>query len=221
MPACWASWPGNWPRDAKGLPVKASRNSVLAVLAVVLVAAIAIGSRIMVWSGGEHATASIGGSFTLVDGDGKTVTDADFRGKWMLIYFGYTFCPDVCPTALSSVAAAMDKLSAAERFKLTPIFITVDPTRDTPAVMKDYAAAFHPKMVGLTGSEAQVAQVMKAYKVYGAKAKAKGTSEDATTYTVDHSSILYLVGPDGRFVAHFPHGTTVDDLTNALKKFLK
>lgn len=197
--------------------MKASRNTVLAILAVVLVAAMAIGSRIMVWSGGEHASASIGGPFTLVDGDGKTVSDADFRGKWMLIYFGYTFCPDVCPTALSSVTAAMDKLSPAEQVKLTPVFITLDPARDTPAVMKDYAAAFHPKMVGLTGSDEQVAQVMKAYKVYGAKAK----GGDATTYTVDHSSILYLVGPDGRFVAHFPHGTSVDDLATALKKYLK
>ncbi|MBC7906590.1 MAG: SCO family protein [Rhodospirillaceae bacterium] len=215
MPACWASWLGNWPRNAKGLPVKTSRNSLLAVLAVVLVAAVAIGSRIMVWSDGEHAAASIGGPFTLVDGDGKTVTDADFRGKWLLIYFGYTFCPDVCPTALSSVTEAMDKLAPEERFMLTPVFITVDPTRDTPTVMKDYASAFH--LVGLTGSTEQVAQVMKAYKVYGAKAK----GGDATSYTVDHSSILYLVGPDGRFVAHFPHGTTVDDLTTALKKHLK
>ncbi|MBX9635269.1 MAG: SCO family protein [Magnetospirillum sp.] len=217
MPGCWASWPGNWPSDAKGSPVNANRNSVLAILAVVLVAALAIGSRLMVWSGGEHATASIGGPFTLVNGDGKTVSDGDFRGQWMLIYFGYTFCPDVCPTALSSVAGALDKLTAPELAKLTPVFITVDPTRDTAPVMKDYAAAFHPKMVGLTGSEEQVAQAMKAYKVYGAKAK----GGDATSYTVDHSSILYLVGPDGRFVAHFPHGTTIDDLTAALKKHLK
>lgn len=201
----------------KDRSLKANRNSVLAILAVVLVAALAIGSRLMVWSGGDHAAATIGGPFTLVNGDGKTVTDADFRGKWMLIYFGYTFCPDVCPTALSAVAGAMDKLTPAELDKLIPVFITVDPSRDTPPVMKDYAAAFHPKMVGLTGSDEQLAQVMKAYKVYGAKAK----GGDPTAYTVDHSSILYLVGPDGRFVAHFPHGTTVEDLTVALKKNLK
>lgn len=198
-------------------PVTKSRNSLLAVLAVVLIAAIAIGSRLMVWSGPEHAQAAIGGPFTLVDGDGRQVTDADFRGKWMLIYFGYTFCPDVCPTALSVVAGAMEKLTPAEEAKLVPVFVTVDPKRDTPPVMKDYVAAFHPRMVGLTGSEEQVAKAMKAYKVYGARAK----GGDDTSYTVDHSSILYLVGPDGRFVAHFPHGTTADDLAAALKKHLK
>ncbi|MCR6629562.1 MAG: SCO family protein [Magnetospirillum sp.] len=198
--------------------MKKSRTSLVALLAVLVVAALAIGSRLMVWSGSDHAaSAAIGGPFTLVDGDGRTVTDKDFRGKWMLIYFGYTFCPDVCPTSLSVVAGAMDKLAPAELDKLVPVFISVDPARDTPAVMKDYAAAFHPRMVGLTGSEEQVAAVSKAYKVYAARAK----GADDSSYTVDHSSILYLVGPDGRFVSHFPHGTTADDLAAALKKTLK
>jgi protein SCO1/2 len=219
MPACWASWLGNWRPDVKGRkPVKKNRTSLIALLAVVAVAVLAIGLRVMVWSGGEHsAQASIGGPFTLVDGDGKTVTDQDFRGKWMLIYFGYTFCPDVCPTSLTVVTGALDKLPPAQLDKVVPILITVDPARDTPAVMKDYAAAFHPKMVGLTGSEEQIAAVKKAYKVYAARAK----GGDDATYTVDHSSILYLVGPDGRFVAHFPHGTSVDDLTAALNKHVK
>jgi protein SCO1/2 len=172
----------------------------------------------MVWSSADHgAQVSIGGPFTLVNGDGRTVTDQDFRGQWMLVYFGYTFCPDVCPTSLSVVAGALDKLGPAELDKITPVFITVDPARDTPAVMKDYASAFHPKMVGLTGSDEQVAAAMKAYKVYAAKAK----GGEPTAYTVDHSSILYLIGPDGRFVAHFPHGTGSDDLAAALKKHLK
>ena len=198
--------------------MKKNRTSLIAVLAVLVVAVLAIGSRLMVWSGGEHAQqASIGGPFTLVDGDGRTVTDADFRGKWMLIYFGYTFCPDVCPTSLNAVAGALDKLDPALADKVTPILITVDPTRDTPAVVKDYAAAFHPRMVGLTGSQEQVTAAMKAFKVYAARAK----GGDDATYTVDHSSILYLMGPDGRFVAHFPHGTTADDLAAALAKHLK
>lgn len=194
------------------------RTPVIAVLAIIAVAVVAIGARLLVWSGGEHSTvAAIGGPFTLVDQDGRTVTDQDFRGRWLLIYFGYTFCPDVCPTSLSVAAGAMDKLSPAERAKLVPAFITVDPGRDTVAVMKDYVAAFHPAMIGLTGSDEQVAGVMKAYKVYGAKAK----GGDAVNYTVDHSSILYLVGPDGRFVQHFPHGTTADELAAGLKKHLK
>lgn len=202
--------------------MKKSRTSLFAILAVVAVVALAVGSRLAVWSGGEHSTqASIGGPFTLVDGDNRTVTDQDFRGKWMLLYFGYTFCPDVCPTSLTTVAGALDRLEPAQVDKVVPILISVDPTRDTPAVMKDYAAAFHPKMVGLTGSTEQVAVAMKAYKVYAARAKAPNGQNDDETYTVDHSSILYLVGPDGRFVAHFPHGTSAEDLAVALKKHLK
>lgn len=187
------------------------------LLALAVVAAIASGARMLLWTGGEHSTAAIGGPFTLVDQDGRTVTEMDFRGRWMLIYFGYTFCPDVCPTSLSVAAAAIDKLPPKDRDLVVPTFITVDPGRDTPAVMKDYVAAFHPAMVGLTGSDEQVAAAKKAFKVYGAKAK----GGDATDYTVDHSSILYLIGPDGRFVQHFPHGTTADELAVALQKHLK
>ena len=202
--------------------MKKNRTSLFAVLALVVVAALALGSRLMVWNGGDHSgQAAIGGPFTLVDGDGRTVTERDFMGKWMLIYFGYTFCPDVCPTSLSVVAGALDKLEPAQADKVVPVLITVDPARDTPAVMKDYAAAFHPRMVGLTGSPEQVAAVMKAYKVYAARAKSPAGETDDQTYTVDHSSILYLVGPDGRFVAHFPHGTGADDLAAALRKHLK
>lgn len=198
--------------------MKKSRNSLLALLAVVVVAAVAIGSRVWVWSdGGEHgAAAAIGGPFTLVDGDGATVTDKNFLGRWMLIYFGYTFCPDVCPTSLSVVAGAMDRLPAQTADKLVPVFITVDPERDTPQVMKDYVSAFHPRMVGLTGNAEQIAAAKKAYKVYAAKAK----GGDADSYTMDHSSILYLVGPDGRFVAHYPHGTTAEALAADLIKRL-
>lgn len=198
--------------------MQSSRKSVFAILAIALVAAIAIAARLLLWSGGEHAGgASIGGPFALVDQDGRAVTEQTYRGRWMLIYFGYTFCPDVCPTALAVVAQALDKLPPGDRNLVAPIFVTIDPARDTAAVLKDYVAAFHPAMIGLTGSDEQVAAAMKAYKVYGAKAK----SDDPANYTVDHSSILYLVGPDGRFAQHFPHGTTADDLTAALKKHLK
>lgn len=198
--------------------MKSSRKPVFVILALALVAAIAIGARLLVWSGGEHGGgAAIGGPFTLVDQDGRTVTDQDFRGKWMLIYFGYTFCPDVCPTSLSTVAQALDKLAPGDRNLIAPIFVTVDPARDTPAVMKDYVAAFHPALIGLTGNDVQVAAAMKAYKVYGARAK----GDDPVNYTVDHSSILYLVDPSGNFVQHFAHGTAADDVATALKKHLK
>ena len=197
------------------------KNTLVALIAVVVVAIIAFGGRLMMTDGDHGGTPLIGGPFTLVNGDGKTVTDSDFRGKWMLIYFGYTFCPDVCPTALSTVTGAMDKLPPAQADKITPMFITVDPARDTPEVVKGYAEAFHPRMVGLTGSAEQIDAVKKAYKVYGQRAKATGKGDDDATYTVDHSSILYLIGPDGRFAAHFPHGTTVDQLAASLAKQVK
>jgi protein SCO1/2 len=197
--------------------LKKSRSSLVAILALVVVAALAVGARLWVWSGSEHSAVAIGGPFTLVDGDGRTVTDKDFRGRWMLVYFGYTFCPDVCPTSLSVVANALDKLEPAQLDKVVPLFITVDPARDTTAVMKDYVAAFHPKMVGLTGTPEQIAAVTKAYKVYAAKAK----GADEANYTMDHSSILYLMAPDGSFAAHFPHGTSADDLAAGLKGRLK
>ncbi|CAA7618185.1 conserved hypothetical protein [Magnetospirillum sp. LM-5] len=202
--------------------MKKGRSSLLAILAVAVVVALAIGARLAVWTGAEHQSASsgngaIGGAFTLVDHQGRTVTDQDFRGRWLLIYFGYTFCPDVCPTSLTLMTSALDRLDEVQRAKVTPVFVTVDPVRDTPEVMAGYVSAFTADMVGMTGSEEQVAAAMKAFKVYAAKVK----SDDPTAYTVDHSSILYLIGPDGRFVQHFPHGVGVEDIAAGLKKHLK
>lgn len=199
--------------------MKTSRTSFLAILALLVVVALAVGSRMAVWNNSDHGGSghAIGGPFTLVDGTGRTVSDTDFRGKWMLIYFGYTFCPDVCPTSLSLLTEALDKVPAAQQAQIVPVFVTVDPSRDTPQVMKDYVAAFRPDMVGLTGSQEQVAAMMKSYKVYAARAK----GDDPVNYTVDHSSILYLVGPDGRFVAHFAHGTSSADIAAALMKYIK
>lgn len=189
-------------------------NLLAAVIAVIVVAVIGIVGRVALMDGHEHS-ADIGGPFTLVDGDGRTVTDADFRGRYMLVYFGYTFCPDVCPTTLSEVAAAIAKLPPAEADKLQPLFITIDPQRDTPKVVKDYATAFSPRMIGLTGSAEQVAAAERAYKVYAAKAPGEGDA-----YTMDHTSIVYLMGPDGKFLAHFAHGMTVDEMAAELHKHL-
>jgi len=140
---------------------------------------------------------AIGGPFTLIDGAGHTVTDRDLRGRYTLIYFGYTFCPDVCPTTLNEVAAALDKLGP-QADRLNAVFITVDPQRDTPAVVHDYTAAFSPRILGLTGTPQQIADVAREYRVYYAPHR---TGEGAGDYTVDHSSILYLMDPQGRFVA--------------------
>jgi protein SCO1/2 len=137
---------------------------------------------------------TIGGPFTLIDGHGKPTTNADFRGRFMLVYFGYTHCPDACPTMLSDMAAAIDKLPAADRARLVPIFITVDPGRDTPALMNEYAQAFGPEFVGLTGSQAAITKAEEAYHVYAVKHPLKNGD-----YAMDHSSILYVMGPDGVF----------------------
>jgi len=164
----------------------------------VLLAVLLIGAGSFLWlSTGPGNPGGIGGPFTLENGSGKTVTDRDFRGKYMLVYFGYTFCPDVCPTTLNAVADAMDRLGPAAK-EIRPVFITVDPKRDTPSVVKDYAAAFGPSITGLTGTPDQIAQVAKEYRVYYAEHR---TGPGAGDYTMDHSSILYLIGPDGSFVA--------------------
>lgn len=156
-------------------------------------------------------TAKIGGPFELVDArNGKTVTDQDYKGKWLLIYFGYTHCPDACPTALNDLSLALDKLGDKRR-DMAPLFITIDPERDTADVMKDYAASFAPDIVGLTGSAEQIAKAEKAYRVYAAKHPTKDGG-----YDMDHSSIIYVMDPSGRFVTNFTHETDPDQMATKL-----
>lgn len=148
-------------------------------------------------SRGRDAETVIGGPFSLVDGDGHPVTDRSFRGRFMLVYFGYTFCPDVCPATLTDVADAMDRLGP-KADRVQALFITIDPRRDTEAVVKQYAANFTPRLIGLTGTSDAVADAARAYRVYYAMHRTGAGPDD---YSMDHSSILYLMGPDGRFVA--------------------
>ena len=143
-----------------------------------------------------HNTVQIGGPFTLVDQDGQTVSDRDFRGRLMLIYFGYTFCPDVCPMELQVMSAALDELGAKAE-AVQPLFITVDPERDTAPVLAEYLSHFHPRFRGLTGTPEQIRAVTRAYHVYYARA---GDEDD---YLMDHSSIVFLMGRDGRYLTHF------------------
>lgn len=164
-------------------------------------------------SGPDGGSALVGGPFTLVDQDGQTVTDRDFRGRWMLVYFGYTFCPDVCPTELQVMADALDRLGE-QAGKVQPVFVTVDPARDTPEVLKDYTANFGHGMVGLTGSPDQVSEAAKAYRVYFRKAEVEGSSG----YLMDHSSVIYLMDPKGQFATHFPHGSTPEAVVEELRK---
>ena len=185
------------------------RNALLLAPAGVLAAGLA-GAATYLSLRPEPAVPAIGGPFSLLDGDGRTVTDAQFRGRWLLVYFGYTHCPDACPTALQDMATALDDLGA-KRQDVAPIFITVDPERDTPAVMKDYVANFGPGITGLSGPPDAVAQAARAYRVYYAK------HPTADGYDMDHSSIIYLMDPQGRFVANFTHETPPDQIAARLR----
>ena len=160
--------------------------------------------------------AQIGGPYKLVDQTGAVKTDADFHGRWQLIYFGYSFCPDVCPTTLAVMGQALDKLGGDAK-RITPIFITIDPERDTPKVLADYVKAFGPQFVGLTGSTAQIADVEKEYRVY-AKKKPIDPSKPNGAYGMDHSSVIYLMGPNGKLVAFYDEAISADDLAKDLKQ---
>ncbi|MBI4183213.1 MAG: SCO family protein [Proteobacteria bacterium] len=157
----------------------------------------------------------IGGPFTLTDHRGRRVTERDFLGRFMLIYFGYTYCPDVCPMELTTMIEAIDRLGVAGS-RVVPILITVDPARDTPAALADYVTLFDSRLVGLTGSEADIAAAAKAYRVVYAKAKGEGGAD----YLMDHSAFLYLMGPDGRFRAMFRHGAKPEELAAAIAQNL-
>jgi cytochrome oxidase Cu insertion factor (SCO1/SenC/PrrC family) len=165
----------------------------------------------------SHGTALVGGPFTLTDHTGARVSDADFRGRWMLVFFGYTYCPDVCPLDLQVMVEARELLPAAEAAKLAPIFITVDPERDTVEQLASYVTLFDPALIGLTGSRAEIDAAIRAYRVYARKAEG-GAAGDG--YLVDHSAFTYLMGPDGAYVTHFGHGTTPEQMAARLKELL-
>ncbi|WP_020594535.1 SCO family protein [Kiloniella laminariae] len=198
-----------------------SRSVFVIALALIVAAVVFFGMNYLNKpSSSNNARALIGGPFSLVDHNGKAVTEKEFEGKYMLIYFGYTFCPDVCPTSLTLLSDAMDIVEAGdpELAKLVvPVFITVDPERDTVSALKDYVGHFYPTMVGLTGSLEQVSAAAKSYKVFYQKTEAEESSE----YLMDHSSITYLMGPDGAYVKHYSHGTSGEIMGASLLKILK
>jgi len=159
---------------------------------------------------------AIGGPYELIDQTGATRRDADFRGKFVMIYFGFTFCPDACPTALLAMAQAIDDIGPlAERVQ--PIFVTIDPERDTVAQMKSYVEAVDPRLIGLTGSAAQVASAAKAYRVFYRKVTPPGMSD----YLMDHTSLIYLMGPDGKYLDHFSHETPPDKIAERLRRRIR
>lgn len=165
---------------------------------------------------GESGQAEIGGSFTLVDQNGETRTDEDFRGRFMLVFFGYTNCPDFCPTSLQTTSNLMDILGDDAR-RVQPVFISVDPARDTVEQLKAYSEGFHDGIVYLTGSDEQVAEAARAYRVYYSRRDIEGGVD---AYIMDHSTFSYLMGPDGRFLHFFSHGTTAEQMAAEIRGFM-
>jgi protein SCO1/2 len=156
--------------------------------------------------------APVGGPFELTDQTGHRRTDADFQGKLVVIYFGYTYCPDVCPTELQSISLALDKLGAAAE-TIQPLFITVDPGRDTPARLADFVSSFHPRLIGLTGSLAEIRKTAIAYRTFFAK-NGVTTPDD---YSVDHTGFIYLLGKDGRYLGFLPPSLSPDAIADAIR----
>lgn len=164
----------------------------------------------------SHGEAAIGGEFTLTDQNGAVRHMADFNGKYRLVFFGFTHCMEACPVALLTLSQLMDKLGRdAER--VVPLFITVDPERDTPEQMKSYLEAFHSGIVGLSGSKDALDNAAAAYKVYAARAQGEPADDN---YQMNHSGYIYLMDRDGRYIQHYPHNIGVDELTDAMVRLI-
>ena len=161
-----------------------------------------------------YGRGSVGGPFTLTDQAGKQRSDTEFRGKLMIVYFGYTYCPDVCPADLMAITQALDALGPAAE-AVQPIFITIDPERDTK-VLADYVSAFHHSLVGLTGSPEEIRKIANSYKAFYAKVP----DERSGGYSIDHTGVIYLMGRDGEYLGFMPPQTNPDRLTEILRKYL-
>ena len=180
---------------------------------------------LLAWVGGDlfstapeasQGSSLINGAFTLENASGKTVTEKDFKGQYMLVYFGYTHCPDMCPASLLLMENALHHADRLPR-KVQPIFISIDPERDTPKVAGDYAAHFGDDMLGLSGTPDQIAAAADNYKVYYHKVDDKSS---ALGYMMDHSGFIYLIGPDASYITHFPYNASEREIEDALQKYV-
>ncbi|MEE2761670.1 MAG: SCO family protein [Pseudomonadota bacterium] len=179
---------------------------------------------------GLSGASAIGGTFTLVDHNGKTVTEKDFFGRYMLVFFGYTNCPDFCPLTLNTLTEVLDKMGK-EAEKIRPVFVSMDPRRDTPAVVREYLKGFHQSFIGLTGTTGQVNAVKRIFRIYsqvrlnpdqGANSTYRDPNEEILEedYLLDHSSITYLMGPDGSFRTFIRYNTNAEAMLAKLRKHL-
>lgn len=171
-------------------------------------------------TGASTGRPDLGGDFMLINQDGKLTKNQDFLGQWMLLYFGFTYCPDICPNELMRMVEVLDLLDKEPRTasKLLPIFVTIDPERDGPAQLKDYLSDWHPRLVGLTGSPAQIKDVCSKYRVYYSKAVMGTNAED---YLIDHSVMFYLVDPAGQFVEYYGQNTSVEEMHKKIAKHIQ
>jgi protein SCO1/2 len=195
--------------------IQAGRRRVALTSAIVFLGAVALAAALYLALASQRALPGslVGGPFTLVGADGRTVTDQDFKGEPFLVFFGYTHCPDVCPLTLTQISDVLRKLGPDK--KVAALFITVDPERDTPAVMKDYLSSFDTRIEGLSGDATAIAAAEKAYRVYAKKVPGEGTD-----YSMDHTSIVYLMDKQGRFVTAVNLDQTPDAVAHDLSDYL-
>ena len=185
-------------------------------LLAVWIATLAAAAGWIAWDAAHPDRPAIGGSFSLIDQNGQTVTSESLKGKPTLIYFGYTYCPDVCPTSLLLMETAIEKLGPDAAKKVNLVFITIDPERDTQKLIKDYVSNFSPTFIGLTGTPEQVTAAARAYRVYYQKVPGK----DGAPYLMDHSSIVYLLDRNGRFVTHFTHEAKAEAIAAGVERLI-
>ncbi len=201
---------------------KSTRIGIL--LAVVLVAAVA---AFLEWQvirspdvtkapTGMIANVELGGPFTLTDHTGRQVTEKDYLGNFTLVFFGYTFCPDVCPTELGDIALALDELGD-DSVAITPLLISIDPERDTPAVLAEYVTLFHERLIGLTGTPAQVKEVADAYRVFYQRVE----DPNYSYYLMDHSSFVYLLDPEGNVASLLRYGTPPEEMADIIRQHMR
>ena len=204
-------------------PVPPRTTPRFAIVAIVFAGVLVIAAGVLLalalretprGAAGTALASAIGGPFQLIDQNGEPFSDADLKGKWHLIFFGYTHCPDACPTALNEMSLALDRLGM-KRDEVGVVFITVDPERDTPDALKSYVQSFDAPIVALTGSPEAVAQAAKAYRVFYAKhPRADGD------YDMDHSAVIYVMNPEGRFTATFTPDSSADAIVQRLQKLI-